>query len=199
MNRLRFSSFATEYDLRLAIMDAGRISYERGLISASDGTISARLGDDMLVITPAGLCKGRLDLEDLLVVDLTGDIIKRDPKRHLAPPQDTLLFLQIYRARPDVRAIIHACPKFELAMALDEVESPVEVDVVESALSVLGQSPEGVSPRSNYVILPAQLGSLSVGEHLEEALMILEHHEHIAEISYYAHMLGKRHRTSPKK
>jgi L-fuculose-phosphate aldolase len=209
MNRLRFSSFATEYDLRLAIMDAGRIAYERSLVSANDGTISARLGDEMIVITPAGICKGRLDLEDLLVLDLGGNILKRDPKRHLTPPFDLLLYLEIYRARPDVRAIIHAHPRFESALAMQDEPTTGQVDLVKAALDVISprkgrgdsapDEAEVAFTRENYVILPAQLGSLSIGEHLEEALMTLEHHEHSAEVTFYARLLAGTQKQTAKK
>jgi len=45
MNRLHFSSFATERDLRQAILEAGRLCYASGLLLSNNGNISARLGE----------------------------------------------------------------------------------------------------------------------------------------------------------
>ena len=61
MNHLHLSSFATERDLRLAIVEAGRICYASGLMLSNSGNISMRLGSDRVVITPSGMCKGRME------------------------------------------------------------------------------------------------------------------------------------------
>ena len=43
MNPLRFAPDAPEADLRRAIVLAGRIAYERGLLVSNDGNLSVRL------------------------------------------------------------------------------------------------------------------------------------------------------------
>lgn len=50
MNRLHFNSFATERDLRQAILETGRLCYESGLMLSNNGNISARLGDDKFAL-----------------------------------------------------------------------------------------------------------------------------------------------------
>lgn len=70
-----------EQQLRLAIVDVGRRLYQRGLIVAGDGNISARLPDGTLLITPAGLCKGELTPEDLVVIGLDGELLRAAPGR----------------------------------------------------------------------------------------------------------------------
>ena len=204
MNRLRFTPFATEYDLRLAVVEAGRIAYEHGLMVANDGNISARLGDGEIVITPSGFCKGRLDLEDLVVLDLDGNVLKSNPRRHLKPSSETALHLEVYRQRPDVRGIIHAHPR--IATALTISDHPLPVDMLPEVILTLGEVPvapystpsthEGADAirdliKEHDAILMNQGGSLTVGENLDAALIALEHLEHVAEVYFYAHLLGK--------
>ena len=81
MNPLRSSPDTPEPELRQAIVLAGRIAYERGLLVSNDGNLSARMPDGNLLITPSGLCKGRLDPEDLLVIDLDGNVLRADATR----------------------------------------------------------------------------------------------------------------------
>ncbi len=71
-NILNFAADASESDLRLAIIACGEICYSRHLLTSNDGNISARLDGERFLITPAKLCKGRMDPDDLLVVDLRG-------------------------------------------------------------------------------------------------------------------------------
>ena len=69
-NMLNFSPSTGETDLRLAIVECGRISYERHLMTSNDGNISVRMDDGLILITPSGISKGRLCTDDLLVLDL---------------------------------------------------------------------------------------------------------------------------------
>ena len=75
-NLLHFSPQAGEVELRRAIIETGRIAYESGLMISNDGNISVRLADGNILITPAGVCKGRINPQDLLVVDLNGKMVE---------------------------------------------------------------------------------------------------------------------------
>jgi L-fuculose-phosphate aldolase len=61
---LNFSPTASETDLRLAIVECGRVSYERHLMTSNDGNISVRIEDGSVLITPSGISKGRLCADD---------------------------------------------------------------------------------------------------------------------------------------
>ena len=56
-------------------MECGRILYDRRLLTSNDGNLSVRLDDSHLVITPAGICKGRMRAQDLIVIDMHGGVI----------------------------------------------------------------------------------------------------------------------------
>jgi L-fuculose-phosphate aldolase len=199
---LTFSASASERDLRLAIVACGRIAYERHLMTANDGNISARMADGHVLITPSGISKGRLHADDMIVVDLDGNVLSSRPDR--AVSSETPMHLEVYRHREDVRAVVHAHAIFATTLTLAGLEFPV--DVLPEVLLALGDVPttEYATPCSredaevirpfieeHNAMLLRQHGSLTYGKDLEEALIHLERIEHVAEIYWRARMLGE--------
>ena len=204
MNHLHLTSFATERDLRLAIIETGRICYASGLMLSNNGNISARLGNDRIVITPSLLCKGRLEPDDLLIVGMDGNVIKADParKRELSP--ETQMHLEVYRQRPELRAVIHAHPSNAIALSVAGI--PFPVDVLAEVLEGLGPVPTTNFALSGSIdnadairehiqnhnaILIRNHGAVTFGSDLEEALNHLERLESVAKVVVTAHLLGK--------
>lgn len=204
MNHLHLTSFATERDLRLAILEAGRICYANGLMRSNNGNISVRLGADRVVITPSGLCKGRMEPEDLLIIDLEGKIIKTDSRRNRKVSSETPLHLEVYRQRVDLRAVIHAHPSNATALTVAGI--PFPVDILPEVLEGLGPVPttrfalpssdDNASAISDLVkdhnaILIRNHGAITFGLNLDEALNHLERIESVAKTVVTAHLLGK--------
>ncbi|HEX9439758.1 MAG TPA: class II aldolase/adducin family protein, partial [Roseiflexaceae bacterium] len=100
--------------LRHEIVKIGRMLYDRGLIVAGDGNISARMSDELVITTPAGACKGMLEPEDMVVVDLEGRV--RGGVRK--PSSELQMHLAVYQNRPDARAVVHAHPPTAVACTL---------------------------------------------------------------------------------
>ena len=98
-----------EEALRESIVHVCRLMYERGLIAATDGNVSARLDAERLIATPSGLCKGLLTVDDLVVTDMAGDLVGSPASDSgLRPSAELRLHLEIYHQRPDVNAVVHA-------------------------------------------------------------------------------------------
>lgn len=95
--------------LRRDIARVCRRLYEQGLIAGQDGNVSARLGD-MLLVTPAGLCKVDVTPETVLTVTLDGRSLGEGNDPALRPTSELGMHLAIYARRPDVRAVVHAHP-----------------------------------------------------------------------------------------
>ena len=93
-------------DTKKKLCKIGEKMKEAGLVAACDGNISFRNPNGTIVITPSGLPKGELKPSQLLVMDINGKVIKGEGK----PSSETPLHLEIYKARLDVNAIIHAHP-----------------------------------------------------------------------------------------
>lgn len=86
----------------------GRLMFERRLTDIAGGNISARQGD-RIYITPTGAGqKWRWELaeEDILCARLDSDELLSDPQHS----KESISHLLVYRAYPQVGAIIHAHP-----------------------------------------------------------------------------------------
>lgn len=206
---LNFSATTNESDLRLAIVECGRMAYERHLMTSNDGNISARMENGHVLITPSGISKGRLNPDEILIVDLDGNIISSRPGRK--PSTETPMHLEVYRQREDVRAVLHAHPIFATTLTVAGLEFPV--DVLPEVLLTLGDVPitayatpsshedaEVIRPfiKDHNAILLRQHGSLTYGKNLDEALIHLERVEHVSEIYWRANMLGEVKRVPPE-
>ena len=98
---------AAEIELRQLVTTAGQILYQQGLTDYL-GHCSARVpGTDRVVIKPKHSKRvrspGELGPDDMIVIDLDGNLIEG----HDAPPAECFIHTEIYRARPDVRAVAH--------------------------------------------------------------------------------------------
>jgi L-fuculose-phosphate aldolase len=91
---------------RREICRIGRWMYARGHVVANEGNLSVRLDENRILVTPAGVCKGRLTPQDLLITDLNGVMISGTGR----PSSEMRLHLLYYHSRPDVGAICHAHP-----------------------------------------------------------------------------------------
>ena len=98
---------AAEAELRELVATAGRILYQQGLTDYL-GHCSARVpGTDRVVIKPKHSktvrSPGELGPADMIVIDLDGNLLEGSD----APPAERFIHTEIYRARPDVQAVVH--------------------------------------------------------------------------------------------
>jgi L-fuculose-phosphate aldolase len=100
--------------------EIGRRMYERGLVSAFEGNLSARVAPDRLLCTPSLLCKAFLKPEDLCVVDLTGKQLSGERKRS----SEIFLHLGIYRERPEAEAVVHTHAPHATAFSVTHTQIP---------------------------------------------------------------------------
>lgn len=179
-------------DTKKKLCKIGEKMKEAGLVAACDGNISFRNPNGTIVITPSGLPKGELKPSQLLVMDISGKIIKGEGK----PSSETPLHLEIYKARPDVNAIIHAHPIVATAVTVAGLTFPSTI-VTEGAI-VLGKSVPTVpyaAPGSDElgkvcaeyakkvnVFLMERHGATALGKDLKEALYRMETLEAVAKV-----------------
>jgi L-fuculose-phosphate aldolase len=200
---LQFNDFSSEQQLRDAIILTGRILYHSGLMVSNDGNISVRLSNGNILITPSGLTKGRISAEDLLVTDLDGHIIKAAENPNLKATSEQPMHIEIYRQRPDVRAVIHTHLIFANALAISM--GKVRMDVIPEAAIAFGEipitefslpsSPQNAAAvreliKNHDVLLIRNHGSLAVGKNLDEALIKTERLEHVSKTLTFAELLG---------
>ena len=120
---------------RAAIVTSGARLGARGLVVAAEGNLSVRLDGETLIITPSGRRKDELTPEDLLVVALEpGAGAPGGPAPATArPSSDVTIHRAIYRARPDVSAIVHAHVPAAMALTVAGL-APDPAELPETAL-----------------------------------------------------------------
>lgn len=171
--------------------------YVRGLVSGVGGNASALLpsGKQML-ITPAGYFKGGVAEGDLVRVGLDGKVVGKGK-----PSSELATHLAAYRAREDVRAVVHGHPP--TAVALISAGSTIPTMTPEHAvmvrrLEVVGFAPPG-SEGAKAVAESLKLcdvvgirnhGFFSVGADLHEAASRLEVLEESAKIFLMGRQAG---------
>ena len=89
-------------DAARQLIDAGRFIDSKGWVPATSGNFSARLPDGTIAITVSGKHKGRLQLEDIMLIDADGNSL--DGKK---PSAETVLHTSLYKRFPDIQSILH--------------------------------------------------------------------------------------------
>lgn len=100
--------------LRAEIIGVGRKLWERQLVDGNAGNISVRLGAKYVLCTPTMMSKGDMEPADICLSDLEGNILAGDRLR----TSELLLHLEIYRANPLAKAIVHCHPPHATAFAI---------------------------------------------------------------------------------
>ena len=120
MNNGRSNKHVSEWRIKDQMCDIGRRIWMRGFCAGNEGNHSYRIADNRILCTPTGVSKGQLKPDDICTVDLDGKQLASKRKR----TSEINLHLSIYRARPDVRAVIHSHPPHATAFAVAGVELP---------------------------------------------------------------------------
>jgi L-fuculose-phosphate aldolase len=106
--------------LRQEIIRVGRKLWERQYVDGCGGNISVRLGSRYVLCTPTMLSKGDLEPADICLSDLDGNILAGDRSR----TSELLLHLEIYKANPQARAVVHCHPPYATAFAVTGATPP---------------------------------------------------------------------------
>jgi L-fuculose-phosphate aldolase len=188
-----------ESTLRAEIVEVGRRMYARGYTASNDGNISVKLAADRLLMTPKSVCKGFMTPDMMCITDLDGKKIQGDRD----PSSEMLMHLEVYRQRPDVKAVVHAHPPIATGFAVAGI--PLNRAVLAEVLTTLGSIPIAEYATPSTAELPAAVrkyitahdgmllanhGALTVGADLMGAYFKMETIEHFAKISLVARLLG---------
>jgi len=175
--------------------------FNRGLISALGGNVSARLpSSNEFWITPSGIFKGELVPDDLIKLDLEGNIVEGFGRPSIEWP----IHAAVYKVRPDVNAIVHAHNPITLGLALAGVGlKPITVEAVMvlRRVELVPFAFPGTDQLANLVAEKASAGAraiimqnhgiLALGANLYEAEAVAETLEEVAMAQFVAMVLGK--------
>jgi L-fuculose-phosphate aldolase len=201
----------SDENIKKEICRVMKILHEDRLLTATGGNVSARAkNSEEIWITPRGAYKANLRPNDLVKVDLHGNIIEGKS----SPSIEMQMHLQIYMGRPDVGGIIHSHPPFTMALSSCDIaiDLPISVSavyrlpkipIVNFAMPGSKELAELVSNeiKDADVVVLRNHGLITVGSTLSEALyraQILEENSKIILIvKLMAHVLGKDPITIP--
>ncbi len=190
---------------RADIVEVGRRLYARGYVASNEGNISIRLDDNEILTTPRSVSKGFMTPDMCVVTDLAGKKIRgaRDASSEM------LMHLEVYKNRPDVRAVVHAHPPTATGFAVAGI--PLDRAVLAEVVTTLGSipiaeygtpsTPELPEAVRKYIkahdgLLLANHGALTIGGDVFAAYYKMETIEHFAKISLVARQLGREYLLS---
>jgi arylformamidase len=197
-----------EQGLREAIARFCRVTWDRGLVSAAGGNISARIGDgETFLITPSGLALRDTTPDDLVTIDLEGRKIA-GPDRYV-PSKESLMHTAVYRARPGARGVAHLHPPHAIAFGIRGEPIPLMTvtseerlhltPIVPPATSGSRELSDGVAaalvtaPPDTQVLLLARHGIIAWGGSVQQACDIADLAEYTAKIAIaHAALPGRR-------
>jgi L-fuculose-phosphate aldolase len=76
---------------------------DRMYVTSHGGNLSMKLENNLLVITPTLMHKADIKAEDLVFIDLKGNIVEGKSK----PTSELSTYLRLYNDRPDIISVIH--------------------------------------------------------------------------------------------
>ncbi|MFW9817724.1 MAG: class II aldolase/adducin family protein [Candidatus Thorarchaeota archaeon] len=186
--------------LRQEMLTTGKKLYQKDFIAATEGNFSMRLDENRILATPSGICKGEMNPEDLVIIDIQGNHLQG--KRRAS--SEILLHLEAYRQRPDITAVIHAHPPYCIALML--AGKGLDRPILAENVILLGKIPiapyarpstqkvaESIRPyiaQTDCILLDYH-GSLTAGNSLQEAFYKLEMMEHSAKSYLAALQIGE--------
>jgi L-fuculose-phosphate aldolase len=183
-------------ELRREICEFVRRAYAHGLMTSTEGTYSARIDADAFMITPAFVDRWELQLDDLVVI--------RDGHRpeNCTPSRAVRLHAAIYKAHPEINAIVNAMPPHASAFCVSDFPfdtrtipesylflKDVRTIPFEDLFGDCAGVPFVVTPR-NPIALLRHNGVLVAGRSVLDAFDRLEVMEATARAIIQSHALG---------
>lgn len=174
--------------------------YDKGLVSGKSGNISARFkgeNGDIIAITPTLKSLSNLHEEDIVLVDITGNVLTRG-----VPSSEVNMHIEIYKKRPDVNGIVHTHSPYATGfahstkrirrlegfgaikseyMAEIEYEKPGSDELAKSASEGLG---------NEDVLILKKHGVVCVADSLKEAELLAIFVEENAKTQFITYMLN---------
>ena len=192
------ANLTPEIELKQQLVDCIRM-LERADIIDYNGHCSIRLDDNRILINIGSCQRSRLTVEDICTIDLDGNLIEGKGK----PPLEGHLHCGIYRARADVKAVVHGHPKWStyLTMVGESYQPVYAQGSLVYPLPVL-DSPNSINNRAMADRLAATLGdrpaalmkshgAVTVGKDIVEAFVLANYMEENAARQYMALQIGK--------
>ncbi len=186
---------------RKQIVEFGKMMIDKNLTKGSGGNISVFVRDEkLMLITPSGIDYYKIQLEDIVVMDLEGNVVEGDKK----PSSEHSMHSIFYREREDVNAIVHFHSVYASVLATLQWELPAThyliavsggdnvrcADYATFGTEELARNAFDAM-KDRYVVFLANHGMLAGAKDLPNAFSKAEEIELCAEIYYRAKSIGE--------
>ena len=179
------------------LADAIRMLERAGIID-HHGHCSARRDASSFYINSGASVRGALTVDDIVTVDLDGTLLEGTAR----PPLEFHIHSAVYRARPDVHAVMHTHPQWSTFLTMvGEPYRPVyaqgvllgDIPLLDSPLSVntrpMGERMAAALGQGPAVLLKAH-GVVVVGANIVECFALAAYVEENAYRQYMAMQIG---------
>ena len=199
-------------NIKLAVFEANMALVKEGLVKLTWGNAS---GFDrvkgLVVIKPTGISYDEMTPDDMVVMDLEGNILES----RLKPSSDTATHLLLYKAFPEIGGIVHTHSEWATSWAqacrelpclgtthADHFFGPVPCTRLLTPEEIMGQYEQatgmviqetfsGIDPLEVPGVLVAEHGPFCWGKTVAEAVKHAIILEEIAKMAFRTVMLGK--------
>jgi len=197
----------THEEAKQKLIDAGKILEHEGQADFARGHVSVRVPDDpsLFFMKPHSAGFEEITMDNILTIDLDGKVVAGTARRH----SEVFIHSEIYRARPDVRSIVHSHPPYAVALsasgrplrALSQPSAvffealPVHTDTIDLIRTT--QMGQGVAKAlgPHRAVLLKNHGVVTAGATLEESVVTVLMLENAAMIQMIAEAAGS---TAPE-
>jgi L-fuculose-phosphate aldolase len=189
---------STQQQLKQDIVCICRMLHRKNYLAATDGNVSVRLGDRLL-ITPSGVNKGIMEADQILTVDLSGKVLEGEGR----PSSEIRMHLLAYELRPHIAAVVHAHLPYATGCTLAGIDllEPILPEVVITlggiptapyATPGTIEVPEAIREfiREYDALLLSRHGAMTVGRDVVDAYNKMEKLEHTARVVLAARLQG---------
>lgn len=185
---------------RKQIVEYGKKLIDSNLTTGTGGNLSILNKDKNLVaISPSGVGYYQLKKEDIVVIDLNGNIVEGKNK----PSSELAMHLAVYKNRKDIFSVVHTHSIFATSIACLNIDLPavhymiaVAGDKVPCAkyasfgTEELAQNAVKSLGSKYKAVLLANHGVLSCGIDIKNAFNIAEEIEYVAEVYFRTKSVG---------
>jgi L-ribulose-5-phosphate 4-epimerase len=184
------------------VLSACKHLVEQGLTVGTAGNISARAAsDDVFVITPTSMDYNLLTADDLVVLNFAGLVVEGKHK----PSVEVDMHRLIFKARPDIVAIVHTHSLFATALAsCKQINSipPYDIEIISylgGQIGVAEFAPPGTRELAdntvkalgkNAAALLRNHGAIGVGGSAKTAITACEIIERSSQALFFTQLFG---------
>jgi len=187
-------------DMREVIVSSGKKLIHEGFTVETWGNISVRDENGLVYITPSGMDYETCTVDDIVVMTLDKQIVSGTRR----PSVETDLHLGVYRARPEVNAVVHTHPISSTVFACTGESIPLLIDEAAQALGdevktapyalpgtieLANNCVEALGKKANACLLQSH-GAVCIGCDMKAAFKVAKVLEMTAEVYYRIRSIG---------